>query len=377
MIMKQIIATGIAVLALVAGCGSGDNQHLGDGGPDTDGDGPGDVPAEAPDGYDAPDIPPPDSTSDLVCDEQGFDIHREIVRLMLLLDQSNSMQGPKWTQATDALQALLENPAFYDMQFGLDAFPDGYPGFWADCGLACIRCINDSCGTLSPPQVPVAPQYISASSIIAHMNDPDYPNTCGNTPLVNQLEYYATGPGQTDAPEMYLVDGTNYLVVISDGEDHGCFEGDPVASLTALTAQNLADHDLRSIAIGFGSTSGELAAELNAIASNGGTSYSEFLLAEDGVALEAALTEIANTVTTCRFVIDDVEPSADPDLVNFYVDGVIVPMDEDCTETSGAGWHWVDDEHTTVEFCGDYCTNIKGGLVESISATFGCTTHLI
>jgi hypothetical protein len=372
----------IAVLACFAaahfaGCGSEGEQTLWDGNPDNGGDGPGDGLADVPDGQDVPAPEQPDGTSDLVCDEQEFDIHHEIVRLMLLLDQSVSMQGTKWSQATAALQALLENPAFYEMQFGLDAFPDGYPGFWMDCGVACLRCMEDGCGTLAPPQVRVAPQYISARDIIAHMTDPAYPQFCSNTPLVNQMEYYATGPGPVDAPEMYMDDGSNYLVVISDGEDHGCFSGDPVSALASATERNLADHDLRSFAIGFGSTTGEMAAELDAIASNGGTSYTTFLHAEDGPALEAALTDIASEVITCRYVIDAVAPSADPDLVNFYIDGVIVPMDEDCTETSGSGWHWYDADHTTVEFCGDYCTSIKNGEVGSISATFGCTTVII
>ena len=99
--------------------------------------------AELPDGAETADLPddaPPgepdlvDFVDDRVCDEQDFRVHHELVRVMLLLDQSSSMQGSKWAQATDALTELLQNDAFYDMHFGLDAFPDGFPGFWSDCG---------------------------------------------------------------------------------------------------------------------------------------------------------------------------------------------------------------------------------------------------
>jgi hypothetical protein len=120
-----------------------------------------------------------------------------------------------------------------------------------------------------------------------------------------------------------------------------------------------------------------MASELNAIASNGGTSFTSFLVAEDGASLEAALDEIASDVLTCRYVLDAVAPSADPELVNFYIDEVIVPYDEGCSETTGSGWHWYDDEHTTVEFCGDYCADIKDGLTDDISATFGCDSFII
>ncbi len=57
--------------------------------------------------------PVPDATGDNICDEQDIDIHHELVRLMLILDQSSSMHGTPWNDATTALEALLVNPAFY------------------------------------------------------------------------------------------------------------------------------------------------------------------------------------------------------------------------------------------------------------------------
>jgi hypothetical protein len=239
-----------------------------------------------------------------------------------------------------------------------------------------MRCTGDDCGTQAPPQVPPAPQYITASNIIAHMNDSFYPPVCSNTPLVDQMAYYATGDGPVAVPELYGDDGSNYLVVISDGEDT-CSSGSPASQLGDYTTQILDEHGIKSFAIGFGSTSGGMASQLNAIASNGGTAYTSFLPAEDGAALEAALDDIASDVLTCRYVIDAVAPSADPELVNFYINDEIVPYDEDCTETTGSGWHWYDDAHTTVEFCGDYCALIKDGEADSISATFGCSSFII
>jgi hypothetical protein len=61
--------------------------------------------------------------------------------------------------------------------------------------------------------------------------------------------------------------------------------------------------------------------------------------------------------------------------VNFYFDGEVVPMDDDCS--SGYGWHWANEEHTQVEFCPEACDMISNGGVDVVTATFGCDTELI
>jgi hypothetical protein len=322
----------------------------------------------------------PDYTDDNVCDEQNFDFHHEIVRIMILLDQSSSMIGASWAAVTGALELLLADPAFEDMYFGLDAFPDGYPNDWADCPPLCanLSCMTDSCGFLHPPQVPIDISYLSRDAIIAHMRDPAFPQRCTNTPLVNQIEYYDTGEGSTAAPQLYDAEGDNYLLVVSDGEDANCFEGEPVSALATHVESIRTTHDIRSFAIGItGTTTGLLADELNAIASHGGTAFTTFLRADDEAGLTAALDSIASSVITCEYVLDDPRPGADPNHVNFYLDDVTVPRDADCTEDAGAGWDWVDPEHTTVRFCGDFCARIRSGTIGEISATFGCETIII
>jgi hypothetical protein len=173
------------------------------------------------------------------------------------------------------------------MHFGLDAFPDGYPGFWTDCGTLCL-----------------------------------------------------------------------------------------VGSLASHTTSIRETHGIKSFAIGFGGTGGTMASELNAIASNGGTSFTTYLEADDGAALAAALESIASTVITCVYELDDPGPMADPTNVNFYIDGEVVPMNPGCTEDSEYGWDWVV-EYSEVRFCGETCDDIKSGSFESITAKWGCPTILI
>jgi hypothetical protein len=370
----------IAVLLAAGACGQPDDDGNGgrdardgagdDGTAGADADADADAPAEVRDFGEAVDGP--------VCDEQDFEFHHEIVRIMILLDQSSSMIGSSWTAVTTALETLLDDSAFIDMYFGLDAFPDGYPGGWADCGALCLRCMNDSCGILFPPQVPVDICYRSRDAIIDHMNDPAFPPVCSNTPLVNQLEYYDTGDGPTTAPEMYDAEGSNYLLVVSDGEDANCYTGDAVAALAAHAESLRTTRDIRSFAIGItGTTTGTMADQLNAIASHGGTAFTTFLRADDEAGIADAFRSIASSVITCTYVLDAPEPTADPELVNFYLDGTVVPQDPGCTEDSGAGWDWTDAGHTTIHFCGDYCTQVRSGSIGTITATFGCSTILI
>jgi hypothetical protein len=112
--------------------------------------------------------------------------------------------------------------------------------------------------------------------------------------------------------------------------------------------------------------------QLEAIASHGGTEFTSYLNASDEASLNAALDTIADSIDSCFFTIDWPEASAHPDLVNFYFDGVVVPMDEDCS--SGFGWRWTDEEHVQVEFCETSCELLEGGLVDELRATFGCDT---
>jgi len=381
---KRMLGAGTwtVVAALLATSACSEPDDGGHGNPDGRDTTPGDGAADADADGDAPreDAIIPDYTDDNVCNEQSFDFHHEIVRIMILLDQSSSMIGASWAAVTSALETLLVDPAFEDMYFGLDAFPDGYPNDWADCGALCmsVSCMTDSCGILVPPQVPIDICYLSRDAIIEHMSDTRYPQFCTNTPLVNQLEYYDTGDGATTAPVLYSDDGDNYLLVVSDGEDAHCFEGDPVSALATHVESIRTNHNIRSFAIGItGTTSGPLADEPNAIASHGGTAFTTFLRADDAAGLATAFDSIASSVITCTYVLDDPGPSADPNLVNFYLDGEAVHRDPDCTEDAGAGWDWVDPEHTTVRFCGDYCARIRAGTIGVISATFGCETILI
>jgi hypothetical protein len=112
---------------------------------------------------------------------------------------------------------------------------------------------------------------------------------------------------------------------------------------------------------------------LNEMASRGGTGGA--FLAEDTAAIRTTFEEIAGSIATCEFDMRSPSPTADPTLVNFYFDGVVVPTDRD--GVCDNGWAWTDDSHTRVQFCGAFCDQIMTRAVTEISATWGCPTILI
>jgi len=288
---------------------------------------------------------------DTVCDEQDFEIEAEPVRLVILLDISGSMSGTPWTQATTALTNILTIWTGSQIEFGFDYFPND-----GDCG------VNTT--------IPFDPAPGNEASIISWLttNSPT-----GMTPLLCGLDNY-TAWGYTDNFPSGSVD--HYLLVVSDGMDTcepECGSGGTVATQLGAITGELLSNQIKTFAIGFGG--GAPVAELNAIAGAGGMDppYNVYIPAEDSTALEDAFNDIASYVVTCVFDVQSPAATANPDDVNFYFDGDVVPMNEGCGG-SGAGWQWVDDEHTQVEFCAASCDEITDGDPPAISATWGCPT---
>ena len=214
--------------------------------------------------------------------------------------------------------------------------------------------------------------------IITYMGYDFFPGTFTSTPLVDQFRYYLADHSRL--PEMgdfYVGDGSSYLVVVSDGDD--TCEGDSVsvdtivADLGRLAGDLVTTYNIRSFAIGFGDTSGDMAREFNAIASHGGTAFTEFFPVDEPGELQAAFDAISSSIVSCIYDIDEPDATADPNEVNFYFDGDVVGFDVLCEN----GWRWTEassETHPQVEFCGDACRRLTEGEVSEIEARFGCDT---
>jgi hypothetical protein len=372
----------LSALALAAACSP----------PTGDGDADGDTDADADFDTDL------DFDWDGICDEQDFDIAMEPVRVMILLDESSSMGSAipwlpgstHWEEATEGLRHMLDDPRNRDFYFGLDAFPDGTREYFERCYCAglnpsCMLRLAPSCGRGCAvdldPIVPMDRATVTGPQLIDYMSLSYLPGTFTSTPLLRQMQWYDTDRSGT-MPGLYADDGASYLLVVSDGEDTCDAEGDPpdptpvISGLATVTAHIRDTYGIRSVAVGFGDTSGSMADELNAIAENGGTVFTEFFAVTEPGALQAALDEISSEIVSCVYDIEEPDATADPTEVNFYFDGVVVHYDEDCTP---GGWRWTAEsraEHPQIEFCGASCEELSGGEVEHIEARFGCTTEV-
>jgi hypothetical protein len=343
-----------------------------------------------------PDTAVPDV--DAACTEAPFDMQPWPVRLMLLLDQSGSMESSwslvpsKWDEVRGGLTSFFAQPSSSRFDYGLDPFPDGSLPYFEQCGsLDCCpgtcsassACLNlmttctRGCAVDLPPVVPMAPAGTSGPQILDYLALDYLPATFSSTPLLGQMQWYRdAGPNAIPAFFDSSI-GTSVLVVISDGDDTCAGDpGDPgnvaqvIADLGTVTAGLHADHGIQSLAIGFGDTSGNLANQLNAIASNGGTQQTSFLPLDDTGELQAALGTVLDETSNC-VVTFDASAVSDPKIVNVYLDGDALLYDDTCTD----GWRWGDVAHERVELCGTACAEFNDGTATTVSGTIGCPTR--
>lgn len=320
---------------------------------DVAGSAPGDAGGEGRDGTGADD--------GVFCDEQLFAIDRRPVRLMILQDVSFSMSEgtpTKWSQAVPAMRTMLNDWADRDIEFGFDIFPDS-------------NAVGRGCHVSDPVQIDAAPA--TAASIIAFLND--YTPWGESTPLWCGMNNF-NRPGY--APRFVAEGAQPYLLVVSDGEDlcsPGCVVGGGSAGPgeLAMVTMQLLSNGIKTFVIGFGNEARP--ADLNAIAGSGGTPFDTYFDARSEEELREALETIAGSVMSCLWDIEEPDATADPDVVNFYLDGVPVPYDEGCA--AATGWRWTDDTHLQVEFCGAACHDLVWGTVTEVSARFGCPTVLL
>jgi len=329
------------------GNGNGNGQSGADGDTDTDGDN--DADADGDNDADG------DGDASDICDQQDFNIEFKPARIMILLDNSSSMTETlsggqtKQAQAKQAVITLVSDPANQDKWFGLDIFPD-----------------QGNCGTSLAPPVTIA--LNNNQKIVDYVTNTYSPN--GSTPLWGALNYY-NNQAHATASGLYDPTVNGYIIVVTDGTDT-CFNGLNVTlQITNVVKALVSQYNIKSFAIGFGS--GVTASELNAIAKNGGTPITSYLQANNQQQLLDAFAKVAKEAVSCRFQIAASDKDIDPNKVNFYFDGTVVPQDPNNKE----GWNWVDSQKTTVEFYGKYCEELQAGTVKKVSATFGCPTVVV
>ena len=205
---------------------------------------------------------------------------------MFLIDGSSSM-GSEFPNVRRSVASVISaNP---EVAFGLSMFP---------VGLGCS--IGDGTPGLFQPPVnwPHVPVTLNASSPIDSWfasNDA----AGGATPLISAMEWFAD-----NAPAVWGdAIGGAYLVVMTEGADTcRCDQQDPdrsgclVDGLSAAT-RALAAAGVKTYVIGY--QYGEEPEALNAIAQNGGTTFTEFVYAGNESSLTSAFESIVADAKLC------------------------------------------------------------------------------
>ena len=209
-----------------------------------------------------------------------------VANVMFLIDGSSSMGSEFPNVRRSVANVISANP---EVAFGLSMFP---------VGLGCS--IGDGTPGLFQPAVnwPHVPVTLNASSPIDSWfasNDA----AGGATPLISAMEWFAE-----NAPAVWGdALGGAYLVVMTEGADTcRCDQQDPdrsgclVDGLSSAT-RALAAAGVKTYVIGY--QYGEEPEALNAIAQNGGTTFTEFVYAGNEASLTSAFESIVADAKLC------------------------------------------------------------------------------
>jgi hypothetical protein len=137
---------------------------------------------------------------------------------------------------------------------------------------------------------------------------------------------------------------------------------------TEAAVTELAEDGIRTYVVGMPGAEA-YSTLLGRLAVAGGTAREDadvpYYATADSDALHEALYAIGTSIAIgCSITLD--EAPSNPDMVNVYFDGEVLPSDPD------AGWSW--DGAATIRVNGEACERLKSGSVLDARAVFGCDT---
>lgn len=147
------------------------------------------------------------------------------------------------------------------------------------------------------------------------------------------------------------------------------------SSATQAAVADLAAAGVKVFVLGIPGALGPYGADLDALATAGGTAREDAKPGEPlyysattatTEALTAALKSVAaKVVDTCLITLES--PPSDPGITNVVIDGALVPQDP------VNGWAWGADG-STIELRGATCDRVKNGEVTNVQVAVGCKT---
>jgi hypothetical protein len=308
------------------------------------------------------------------CDIADADLVPVVPEVMLVLDKSGSMIQNSWDHDNDPMTAAITrwkslhavvtgvlNGYETQFDFGAQLFPSK---------LATNEYNQNACLVENPPEVFVAPT--NATEILLEIPTANSVNIRGGTPaaagMISAIDHLvAVGDGDPQA-----------IVLITDGAANCRLDAQTNAqrfesydvNLPPILSDAFNNLGIATYVIGI-DISGNLTAvspdgepdnivpfdKLNELALAGGKPKGgpeEFYQANNQIELDAALQAIIDDATSCTVLLDPAP--AFPDLLQVVVDGMVIPMVDDCANNA-EGWVYTNPmgPYDSLELCGASC----------------------
>ena len=334
----------------------------------------GDIPAGCEVGkFCAPTTPDPTNCGSLTL-KQDVEVTRVPGNLLLIFDQSLSMNDPWGTTGTTKLlaaQNAIAN-AVMSLQDSLTVGALFFPTY--DCVPALPPPPGGAVSPIDGPgQIPFQPGPMFLPAWSNHWNTGLMALGIG-TPMQEAFDRADV------AIQNAKLTGALVVVAVTDGAPN-CFN-DPNLSMTPTALETdratawLSDKNIKTYVVGLPGAAGVQV--LNDVAQSGGTM--EYLLPDDPAVLEAKLKEVVNETVKTKFdsCMIKLTPSADPpDKLQMLVveakDGKKSRVDH--MLGPNAGWT-ISADGSQVEITGLLCDDAKSGRFSSITFEYGCKDQM-
>lgn len=299
--------------------------------------------------------------------------------LILLLDQSSSMDGAKWTGATQAVLDFAKSPASADINVALNLFPREPPPV-PICSTEGYRTPSVDfaklTGQASDPQVAAFQAAMPASP--PGVGTPIYTALGGSLERLKAIaDLVPAGKKETFAV-LLITDGAP----ASPPGSADCSAFNPL-STDDIAARAKVFYDMvgiRTYVIGMQGVPGSFG---NAVAAAGGTDAMIPIQNGDVAAsLTAALAAIRGDSLGCEYQLPpQINTEYDPNVVNVYYspggeNPGVIGKKAGCS--SGVGWRYDDEiSPTKIILCPDSCTTVKNDPLAVVNIRMGCPTEII
>lgn len=294
------------------------------------------------------------------CGDQVAMFERIDPNLFFVLDRSGSMCGTpaqptlggcggnpasdsKWANATRALDTIADELSS-EVNIGFSYYSDNNQG---DCGSS--RTLNMG-------------QHSSAAVKNAYASLAPG----GGTPTATALKLVREGGWVDMANDPMGATRPRAVILITDGITTEDCDGGHSGAVNQVQA--LAQGNIKTYAIGFGSGADE--GQLNQLASAGGSG--QYYSADDANSLVGVLRQIANEVINCSYSLDTVPPDPNKIWVSVSEGGTMQNLPRDAS--NGFSYN---EAQNVVEITGSACQNLRSGNASSkqVSIVLGCSTE--